>query len=268
VFEEALGHPDWVVASRLADVPLVRLSDEEETRVTRLLVRVLQRPERDARLDLLKKARYLPLRDAERVLFSACLAHLAAENPAEATEALQVVLQRLVPAETERVATAIAELAPRRRTIAVLLDAVPAWLGPYAAPQVLEVARKLLAAIAGDEALVPRRIALAAPLLDWKELVALLDGISSRDLLHFDAMTEAVQAVKKSVHPHHLERELGSRSDPRLRRLGLTALLSAAKPKRGWSEERRERLRVYQDDPDPLVRGAAAFVFPPRKAKA
>lgn len=262
-FEAALQSPDWVVATKLADVPLRQLSQEEQRRVTALLVRLLQRPERDARLDLLRRAAYLPLDDTERALFGACLSHLSTDNVQEAVEALRVVLTRLRPDEEKAVAQAIASLRSRRRSIDALLQALPGYLGPYAPAPVLGVAKAVLRAIASDPFLAPHRITLAGPVLSWKELAQLLAEIAEQGLLHYDSMRAAAKVVSKSVHPDLLERDLGSRPDPRLRRLGLEALRAAAKPKRGWSDERRERLAHYQADADPLVSGAAAFVFPP-----
>ena len=52
ILERAVAHPDWVVASKLADVPLGRLSLTAQDRVVELLVRVLGRKEPEARLDL------------------------------------------------------------------------------------------------------------------------------------------------------------------------------------------------------------------------
>lgn len=105
------------------------------------------------------------------------------------------------------------------------------------------------------------------PFFGHAALTALFVELSGQLLLHFDTMTAAIGAIKHSVHPNQLEAALGEHADARLRRLGLAALAEASRPRRGWSKERQERLAQYQADPDPLVAGAAAFVFPPARRK-
>ncbi|MBN9167707.1 MAG: hypothetical protein J0I07_42650, partial [Myxococcales bacterium] len=55
-FERAAADHDWVVASRIADVPMERLTEDAETRLADLLAQVLDRPEAELRLDLLRRA--------------------------------------------------------------------------------------------------------------------------------------------------------------------------------------------------------------------
>ena len=76
-----------------------------------------------------------------------------------------------------------------------------------------------------------------------------------------------MRAIGRCVHPNQLEAALGDHVDARVRRLGLEALATASRPKRGWAKERIARLTHYATDPDPLVAGAAAFVFPPARCK-
>ncbi len=75
------GRSDWVVASKLADIPLERLSVTAQDRVVALLVRILKRPEPEARLDLLRRLAYLPVTDASRTLLRALVKHLSTPRP-------------------------------------------------------------------------------------------------------------------------------------------------------------------------------------------
>ncbi|MFS8065942.1 MAG: hypothetical protein ACMG6S_06180, partial [Byssovorax sp.] len=124
--------PDWIVASKLADLPLGRLSDEAEIRVVALLSTILGRAEPEARLDLLTRAASLPLRDLGRALFHRLLAHVGVDSTDEAAMALTAVLQRMTPAESGAVSKRITQLAPRRRLLVALVPVVAARLGPYA----------------------------------------------------------------------------------------------------------------------------------------
>lgn len=263
VLTRAVADPDWIVASKLADIPLARLSDDAEARVASLLGDVLGRREPEARLDLLRRAAYLPLRDRNRVLFGKLLAHLATPAVDEATLALAATLQRMQASEVAQVAARLRDLVPNRRTIPAMVSALAARLGPYSSSPHLQVAEDLLLALRGDEAATSLYLQLGARVWAYPKVAAALSDLSARDLLHFDAMEAALAAVRASPHPDLLEASLTSHSDPRVRRLGLAALVHAAGPKEGWTKDRRSRLSRYQRDPSIAVSGPASFVFPP-----
>ncbi|WP_437769286.1 hypothetical protein WMF27_09245 [Sorangium sp. So ce281] len=264
VFGRAVRDPDWLVASKLADIPLGRLSTEAERRVVGLLAAILGRAEPEARLDLLRRGAYLPLRDEARSLFRRLLEHMAAPAPEEAAEALSAALARMQPGEVAIVVQRLAELSPRRRHLVAFLPALSARLGSYAAKHHVAVGEGLLAALKEDALAVPQYLGLAARLLPWKALGQALVELGRRDLLHHDAMVAAMAAVHGCVHPSQLEQELRASPDPRLRRLALEALVQAASPKNGWTAERRELLAErYRKDPSPAVAGPASFVMPP-----
>ena len=58
-----------------------------------------------------------------------------------------------------------------------------------------------------------------------------------------------------------LETALAGSGDDRLRRIALAALVARSIAK-GWPEECRSRLKVYQRDASALVAAAAQFTFP------
>ncbi|WP_437572658.1 hypothetical protein [Sorangium sp. So ce542] len=264
VFGRAVGDPDWIVASKLADIPLGRLSTEAEQRVVELLAAILGRAEPEARLDLLRRAASLPLRDEKRALFQRLLGHLDAPAPEEAAVALAAVLARMQPGEVAAVVARLKELSPRRRHLVALLPVLSARLGAYAARYHVAVGEGLLAVLKADALAVAQYLGLAARLLGWRELGQALVELGRRDLLHHDAMVAAMAAVHGCVHPSLLEEALRGSDDPRLRRLALEALVQAASPKNGWTAERRALLEErYRKDRSPAVAGPAAFVAPP-----
>lgn len=263
LFERAAADKDWVIVSRLADIPVARLSAAAESRLARLLARVLDRPEIEARIDLLKPVAYLPLRDAERALFGACLLRMAGPHPDESRAATDAVLQRMQADEVPAVVRRFEALTVRRRLLQGFIDAVKSRMGPHSPGHFMRVGQGLLDLLRADPLLVPLAIRFAPKLLDHKQLAAMLRDLSERDLLHADAMAAALDAAHHTLHPEQLEDHLAFEADPRLRRIALAALASASGAGHGWSKERRERLTRFQSDLSPLVAGAAQFVFPP-----
>jgi hypothetical protein len=106
-------------------------------------------------------------------------------------------------------------------------------------------------------------VTLGARLWDGEGLASAIADLSGRDLLYLEVLEALHAAVRASVHAPLLDLRLGSHPDPRVRRLGLTALLTASAPKDGWTTERRARLDVYRADRSPVVAGPASFVWPP-----
>lgn len=263
VFERAVKDPDWIVASKLADMPLGRLSNEAEARVVALLSTILGRAEPEARLDLLNRAANLPLRDLGRALFHRLLAHVGVDSTEEAAVALTAVLQRMMPAEIGAVGQRLTQLVRRRRLLIALVPVVAARLGPYAQPSHEKVAEELLTALRADAVRAPLYLTLGARLWGWRDLVAAFVELSNRDLLYHDTMEAALVAARSCVHPFFLDEALQKRADPRLRRIGLAALLDSASVKNGWTKERRAQIELYRNDPAPGVAGPASFVFPP-----
>lgn len=76
-------------------------------------------------------------------------------------------------------------------------------------------------------------------------------------------MCAAEAAIERSVHPELIEARLAASKDPSLRRLAVSALGSAARPKEGWTLARRGRLQAYQNDAALVVAAAAQHLFPP-----
>ena len=262
VFARAAADPDWVVASRLADIPTYRLSRKSEERLAGLLVQVLQHPAAEARQGLLTRLAHLPLRDSKSTLFNGILAHMTCQDDTEVGLAFGAVLGRLTAGQVDAVTAQVKGLFPRRRTLVTLLETLGRYLGPYRGKPMRRLGERVLDALADDPLNVCRYLELAPRILGYQELAAALQELSRRGLLHADAMVSATAAVRACSRPGALEEALASSKDGKLRRLALTALTCAAAPERGWTQERRTRLERYRKDKDPLVAGAAAYIFP------
>ncbi|HRI63695.1 MAG TPA: hypothetical protein PK156_05640, partial [Polyangium sp.] len=196
IFDKAVRDPDWIVASKLADVPLGRLSPDAEERVVVLLSTILARSEPEARQDLLNRIAYVPLTDARRSLFKRLLEHMGAEDPSEADLAFFAVLQRMNASESDSVIRRLSELASRRRHLHVLLHRLTPNLGPYAQKMHKDVAQGFLRVLKTDPLAVPQYLMLGAHCWDHEDLVKVLIELSKKELLYHEAMVAAIAAIE------------------------------------------------------------------------
>ncbi|WP_394827838.1 hypothetical protein [Pendulispora albinea] len=263
LFEAAATDPDWIIASRLADIPLDRLSASSEMRICALLALVLGRPEPEARLDLLRRMTSLPLRDPDRVLFHQCLRHFAAAHPDEGAAACRAALVRMLPDEVDAVISAVAAQSGRRPILSALVESIANAIHPHTPARTREVAEGVLEHLARDGRAVRLYLRLATPLLGYQELAAALIALGARDGLHADALVLAQSAARACRDPDLLEALLAREASADLRRIALEALRTDAGPGRGWTDERRARLLRYRADEAPMVAEAAQFTFLP-----
>ncbi len=99
LFERAVADPDWVVASRLADIPADRLTVTLDARLAARLGGVVARPEPEARIGLLQRAAYLALVDRDRSLLRAIFARLSSPFDDEVRAAMSAALARATEAD-------------------------------------------------------------------------------------------------------------------------------------------------------------------------
>jgi hypothetical protein len=267
VFEEALADPDWVVASRITEIPLGRLSEDQERRITHLIVRLLERPEPEARLALLQRAAFLPLRDSDRVLYQACLTRVQTGKEDEAGIALTAVLRRMRPEEASSVVALLTSLFSDRRRLRALLQILPNHLGPYAPKHVSDVGKKLTAAMAADPLLAPQRVELAGALFRPRRVDR--------------ALRRAFRAASVALRHHdgrHRRHQTQRASEParsRARRARRRTLASARSrsPRRGEPSEARLEQRApgtpcaIPSRPRPPRGRSRRIRLPPRASK-
>ena len=266
VYARAVAGPDWVMASRLGDIPADRLTAASDRRLSGLLARVLTRPEPEARIDLLQRAAFLAISDPDRAFLTACSERLTSIYDDEVQAAVRALLHRATEHDMQRLPALYGRALADPRCLHVATDTLlsvdilrrASWVG--AAEAVERV-------LAEDPRWHVLRVRCGLAARQGQRLSAYIRDLAQRGLLHGDALALCRGAVGK-VHLDQLadftEALLASPA-PAARLVALSALLCDAGPERGWAPERLARLERLQDDPDPAVAGAAHAVFPPRE---
>lgn len=262
ILERAVGDPDWVVASRLADIPADRLTPALDERLAGLLARLLLRPEPEARIGLLLRARSLGLADRARTVLTAIRARLASPYDDEVRAAMGAILARSTEADLAALGEALRALTADPRAFhvaAAQLCASPirtraSWRA---------AASQLVDAALGD----PRWSVVAIQAAGARAVAA--DLVTTIELapLDLDASVAAIAAITQ-LDDHELAAAVTALiASPRaeVRRVAVSALAHDARAERGWTDTRLAQLARLRRDPSPLVAGAAARLWPPRE---
>jgi hypothetical protein len=266
VFDDAVTDPDWILASKLAELPLITLTGDSEKKMSALFAKLLQRSEPEARVDLLQKLKHLPLVDSERLLFNACLQRCASEYGGEFQPAVEAVLFRARSQDSKTVASFFTALMPKRRqflaAFSALLQALS--LTNYV---IKAIAQELLKALRQDPLLASNELQLARHLLSWGEVRETILSFSKKGLLHAETLPEVINALHTASRADAQETEVIFRkhTSPEVRHLGLLLLLRLSATGYGWIPARSKLLKEYQRDPSPLVASVAIRVFPEEK---
>ncbi|HET9621574.1 MAG TPA: hypothetical protein VFP84_09425, partial [Kofleriaceae bacterium] len=262
IFERAVADPDWVVASRLADIPANRLTAALDARLSALLARLLDRPEPEARLGLLERTRSLAVADRPRALLAAILARLASPFDDEARAAMSAVLARAADDDLPLVRTAFRDLTRDPRAFHAAADQLLAH-DIRARASWRAIAAQLVTAAVADPRLTPITLRVAARRAHPADFVATL-ATAPLDADALSAALSALPSFDADTLPA-LVAALASSPRPELRRLAVAALTLDAAPARGWTATRLAQLTALRADPSPLVAGAAARLWPPRE---
>lgn len=266
VFARAVAGDDWVMASRLGDIPADRLTVTSDRRLSALLAKVLERPEPEARIDLLGRAATLAVRDPERAFLRACGARLGSPYDDEVRAAMAALMHRADEGDMASLGPMIGAVRDDVRALTVGLGALLAlplhqravWTQAGAAAE---------RALEGDARLTALRVRCAGAWRqpgDWAAWVASLVESGATELDVMSAVSAGVQALPVATMRGVTERWMASGS-PALRRAAVWSLERDAGLGRGWTPERLARLTVLQGDGAAEVAGAARRVFPPRE---
>lgn len=262
IFERAVADRDWVLASRLADIPADRLTAALDARLAQLLARVIARPEPEARIGLLHRAAEISIIDRERTLLAACRARLRSLYDNEVRAAMTAVLARSTEADMPDLGAALDGLQrdPRALHIAAAVlcahDVRSRTSWRLAATELERVARR-------DPRWSTVAIQAAAARAIASELLETLGTVP------FDL--DAALAARAAIHALRDEDldaaviALAASPRPELRRLAVSALEHDARPGRGWTAARLAVLAALRADHSPDVAGAAARLWPPRE---
>ncbi|QQR48503.1 hypothetical protein JKA73_36520 [Myxococcus xanthus] len=266
VFARAVEDPDWVVASRLGDIPANRLTETSDRKLSALLGRVLARPEPEARIGLLSRAAYLPVRDVERAFLDACGARLTSPYDEEVSWAMRALLHRSNERDLERLEGMLEAVALDRRALNAAVTQLLA-VEVKSRASYMQAARAAERVLSRDSRLAPLYIQCVMAARSPLELAETLVQMGEAGLLHADAL-EACRLVVSMLPKGELEAmeaRLSASASAEARRVAVWCLVHDAAPGRGWTPERLGRLARLQQDASPLVAGAAQAIFPPRE---
>ncbi|MEO8706629.1 MAG: hypothetical protein ABI867_41775, partial [Kofleriaceae bacterium] len=263
IFDQAAGDPDWVLASRLADLPANRLTAALDTRQSALLARIVARPEPEARIGLLQRASNLALVDRDRTLLEACRDRLRSPYDDEIRAAMGAILARSTEDDMAALGAALDTLRVDARSLHVAAAALCAHDIKSRASW-RRAARELETVAARDPRWSMIAVQAAGARCVADELVVTLAKVT----LDLDASLAAAAAVR-ALRDDDLELTVAAlvvSPLPSVRRIAVFALQHDARPGRGWTASRLAQLQRLRDDPSPEVAGAAARVWPPREA--
>ncbi|MCY1039769.1 hypothetical protein OV208_00455 [Corallococcus sp. bb12-1] len=267
VFERAVTGDDAIMASRVGDIPADRLTEALDARLSALLAKVLARPEPDARIDLLRRAAFLQVKDRERVFLAACGARLVSPFDDEVRAAMGALVRRADEQDLPLMARMLEAVVGDRQALSVALDSL---LQPRERMRPVPLRTTQLLAevvLTKDPRLAVHRVRCAAIALEPLVFASHLDALGHAGWLHADALMAAQVAVAQLPleSMEAVGERLGKSPSPEVRRLAVQCVVRDAQEGRGWTPERLETLATLQRDASPLVAGAAQFVFPPRE---
>lgn len=264
VLERAATGPDFVMATRIGDIPAERLTHTTDAKLAKVLSLVLLRPEPEARRELLVKAPSLPLHDHERLLLSAIMARLDSRYYDEVESAIQAVMRRALPADVAAFAAQLDKTRPNRRALSVIVEQLSAAFDKKS--QILSLlAKETLRVLAKEPQLTTLLLRAMCKLGQADSLGTLLADLADKDQLSRESIAAAEAAIQAlpGDELEGLELRLASSQHAVLRLLAVRALQVAAVKGQGFTEARRKRLRAYQQDSSVEVAAAAQLVFPP-----
>ena len=262
LFERAVDDPDWVLASRLADIPADRLTAALDDRLARLLARLVARPEPEARIGMLQRASALTLVDRTRVLLAAIRGRLRSIHDDEVHAAMIAVMVRSTEDDMAALGEALDDLRGDPRAFHVAAAALTGC-NIRSRASWRRAATELEAVALRDRRWAVVAIQAAAARVQPAELVATIE----RGPLDVDAIAAARIAIER-LDDDQLAGAVAALvggDRPEVRRVAVFALAHDARPGRGWTELRLAQLARLRRDPSPEVAGAAARLWPPRE---
>ena len=266
VFARAVDDPDWITASRLADIPADRLTAVTDAKLAALLARVIARPEPEARIELLRRAKTVAVVDRDRAFLAACRARLASRYDDEVTAAMSAVMARSTEHDVDALGAALAELTADPRALHVAFTTLVGH-DVRSRDSWCRIARAATDAVIADPRWAKLALDATGALADGPALVATLDRLAAARTVDHDAIAAAAPALAR-LRPEHLgevSATLAVHHDAAVRRIAVIALGLDAAGGRGWTAPRRALLATLRHDADLTVAGAAARLWPPRE---
>jgi hypothetical protein len=265
ILDASVASPDPGVVIGLARIQAARASDAARDRVADLLRRLLDHPEPTVRIAVLGRLAAQPVPDPRRGLLAATLAKLTSAIPDERTAGLSAALAGATNADAPAFAAAFTRILPRRRELAASVTSFAATTRTLGT-RLLEVRSAVLAAVEADPAALSLQVRLAAARFAAESFARWVLKLVGTARWHAATQAAAFDALRETGQPaEELERAeaaWATSPDPAVRWLALRVLSWVASGQ-GWSDDRRERLQRFREDPSPLVADEAALTFPP-----
>jgi hypothetical protein len=262
MFDRAVERGDPALLPPAVRIPADGLPADGRRRLAALLVRVLENPAPEVRLEVLRRCAAAPPEDPQRVLLPAVLGRLGTAGPDERDAAARAAVALCDPADAGRVARGLRECLPQRRAVLALVGALTFALAGQKR-RLGPVARAVLKTLAEDPLVEAIGVELALRALPERAVLARLLGAAAWRL---DVMQAAVRVLeagagRQPAELRRLEGQLARSAEAPPRRLALAALVGQA-ALTGWNADRLERLRAYRRDPEPLMASAAQLTLP------
>lgn len=273
ILEAAAVSDEIPVAQMAARTTAPRLSRATRQKLLELLALLLNHPAAPVRLDTLQRLQSAPVSDPQNTLQAPLFAALELASSDEYNAAAQAIFGTYGAPKTGDAALierAIAQLLPRRRALQSVVSAFKNQLF-FARRDHLAAAQAIFGALEADPLVLPLRVELGVAALPLPELASWLEHLADADLLDFEAMNAAREALGEAAQWRpmfgetkafgELEEVLFASKNSLVRRLGLAALVGLARDGKGWTQARLERLELYRADSASVVASAAQFTF-------
>jgi hypothetical protein len=268
ILEAAARSEDGVLAKALTAIPNANGSAQAQERILGLTLLLLQHPDPEVRIaaigSLYQRDKITSKQsELEQALLQASMSKL----PKERRTAIFYIFSLRGMNDSKVMSLVTKQLLQQRsyRWLSYIADHIQPLISGGRKNDTKQVP-ELIKLLKTDPYTVTLALRIASALQDWELVYDLLEELRSRELLHSDMIQSFERGVQYLVNFNRacqqFESRLASHSDARFRRLALTLLAQEA-GQTGWKKSLLKRLEAYRADPDPLVAGAAYFIFPP-----
>ena len=269
ILAESAAETDGQILNGVVRIPADRLSETSRRRLIDLLVGLTNHPDAMIRLAVFRRFIEMPFPDPEGRLILKALVSLSAISPDEREAAAKLVAVNASAKDANPVAETVDVLRERRRPLHDLVQVLNAYaVGNAPGRRRLQpLVRAVIGSLRQDPITAGLRLNLAAAVLGIGEFEQELGVLTASRFSLAAVVNEASIAIDMisqttdRIELGNLERRLASSDDPALRLLAFVALIAQARDPLRWTDDRRQRLLAYRNDPAPAVAMRAQFYF-------